>query len=107
MLSGPPDLVSTPPQGVVGSLESKVLAHDFTLAIPSGSIVSITSVTLIDVATGVAYTAGLSGAASISGLTVRQRFANFQVGHAYTWTTTVLDSDGNTQELITQLLCPE
>lgn len=87
--------------------ESLLWALDVSAQLSGGAtLASVTSSSLTNVATGASYAAGLSGAPSVSGTSLRQRVVALAAGQTYRLAWLFVDSAGNTQAASLVLACP-
>lgn len=91
----------------MGPLEDLPLALDAGPLLTNGETVTAASptATLIDLATGASYAAGLHGSASVSGTTFVQYVHSLLVGHHYQLDITGADSAGRTWTLRLNVDC--
>lgn len=101
-------LATRPPRTEIASTETVALECDMAALLASGESVATPAVSLINVATGAAYTAGLSGSPSIpAGTTrIRQSFTALVAGQRYRVIWTMTPTAGKTVSCETLIECP-
>lgn len=87
--------------------ESLLWEYDVAAQLPdAATLASVSSASLTNTKTGVAYPAGLSGSPTVNGSRVRQRVVALVAGERYRLEWVWLDSAGNTQVSAIVLECP-
>jgi hypothetical protein len=99
-----PDSVGASNPWVQGSQETLPLAFDFTPNLGAATI-STQSATLVDIRTGLPYSAGLSGGPTLSGNVVTQTLTALVPGTWYLLTIKVNTSTGQVQETTLTIRC--